>query len=126
MSIVLSLSINFVPEYTPGLGAFVVPLVSTKFADSSHWSLHYLTSIGVATACIVCSSLAFQFKKQDGAQVSSSVSLRDADHRSSSEILEEIGQPPRERGTGGKNHYRQIMDQRAVHMMAFFILIYVG
>ena len=42
------------------------------------------------------------------------------------EILEEIGQPPRERGTGEQNHYRQIMDQRAVHVMAFFILIYIG
>ncbi|KAF9650312.1 MFS general substrate transporter [Thelephora ganbajun] len=90
-----------------GLGAFAVPLVSTKFADSPHWSLHYLTSIGVASTCIVCSSLVFRFRKQD-------------------EILEEIGQPPRERGTNEQNHYRQIMSQRAVHVMAFFILIYVG
>ena len=43
-----------------------------------------------------------------------------------SEILEEIGQPPRERGTSEQNHYRQIMSQRAVHAMAFFILIYIG
>lgn len=68
--IVRSLFIIFVPEYTLGLGAFVVPLVSTKFADSPHWSLHYLTSIGVAFTCIVCSSLAFRFKKQDGEHVS--------------------------------------------------------
>jgi len=89
------------------LGAFAVPLVSTKFADSPHWSFHYITSIGVASACIVCSSLVFRFKKQD-------------------EILEEIGQPPKERGTSEQNHYSQIMSQRAVHMMAIFILIYIG
>ena len=109
-----------------GLGAFVVPLVSTKFADSSHWSLHYITSIGVASVCIVCSSLAFRFKKQDGWHVSRVLWLRVVDHFSLSEILEEIGQPPRERGTSGQNHYRQIMGQRAVHMMALFILIYIG
>lgn len=90
-----------------GLGAFAVPLVSTKFANSPRWSLHYLTSMGVCFTCIVCSSLAFRFKRQD-------------------DILEEIGQPPRERNTSTQNQYRQIMGQRPVHVMAFFILIYVG
>ena len=48
----------------------MAPLVSTKFAESqSHWSFHYLTSIGVALVCIVCSSLVFRFKKQDGAHI---------------------------------------------------------
>lgn len=110
---------------TLGLGAFAVPLVSTKFADSPHWSFHYLTSIGVASACIVCSSLAFRFKKQDGTRVIRIVCLCVGDWVSS-EILEEIGQPPRERSVNEQNHYRQIMGQRAVHAMAFFILIYVG
>ena len=109
-----------------GVGAFVVPLVSTKFANSLHWSFHYLTSIGVASICIVCSSLAFRFKKQDGAGVLHIFRLRVADHGPITEILEEIGQPPRERGTSEQSHYGQIMGQRAVHMMAFFIVIYVG
>lgn len=63
-----------------GLGALVVPIVSTKFADSPHWSLHYLTSIGVASACIVSSSLAFRFKEQDGAHIVHVVGLYAVDH----------------------------------------------
>jgi hypothetical protein len=103
-----------------------VPLVSTKFADSPHWSFHYLTSIGVASVCIVCSSLVFRFKKQDGVHIYGVVRLYVADRALISDILEEIGQPPKERGADNQNHYRQIMSQRAVHMMAFFITVYVG
>jgi len=54
------------------------------------------------------------------------VQLHVADCSFISEILEEIGQPLKERSTNEQNHYRQIMSQRPVHMMAFFILIYVG
>jgi len=54
------------------------------------------------------------------------VRLHVADRSPTSEILEEIGQPPKERGTNEQNHYRQIMSQRPVHMMAIFILIYIG
>ena len=67
---VYRLVLPFFAERISGLGALVVPLVSTKFADSPHWSFHYLTSIGVAFICIVCSSLVFRFKKQDGVDVS--------------------------------------------------------
>ena len=42
------------------------------------------------------------------------------------DILEEIGQRPRELNTSEQNYYRQIIGQRAVHTMAFFILIYTG
>lgn len=110
-----------------GLGAFAVPLVSTKFAASAHWSLHYLTSIGVASTCIVCSALVFRFKKQDGAHTTRAVrSPHVANRVLIPDILEEIGQPPKERSTSEQNYYRQIINQRAVHTMAFFILIYIG
>ena len=66
VSIIIAISLRL---KALGLGAFLVPLVSTKFANSPHWSFHYLTSIGVACVCIVCSSLAFRFRKQDGAFV---------------------------------------------------------
>jgi len=52
--------------------------------------------------------------------------LHVADRDLISEILEEIGQPLKERGASEQNHYSQIMGQRAVHMMAFFIMIYIG
>lgn len=37
-----------------------------------------------------------------------------------------IGRPPQEEGTSHENHYRQILGLRVVHILAFFILAYVG
>jgi len=54
------------------------------------------------------------------------VRLEFADRNLMSDILEEIGHPPKDRGANEQNHYRQIMGLRAVHVMAFFSLIYVG
>ena len=54
------------------------------------------------------------------------IRLHMTDRNSISDILEEIGQPPRDRGASEQSHYRQIMSQRAVHVMAIFILIYIG
>ena len=70
--------------------------------------------------------MVFRFKKQDGVPFVRVVRSHVADRILMSDILEEIGQPPRERSTNEQNYYRQIMSQRAVHMMAFFILIYIG
>ena len=42
------------------------------------------------------------------------------------ECLLEIGQRPEEPEANEHNSYRQIFRLRAVHLMAFFILVYVG
>ena len=42
------------------------------------------------------------------------------------ECLLEIGQHPEEAEGSEQSAYRQIFRLRAVHLMAFFILIYVG
>lgn len=44
------------------------------------------------------------------------------------ECLAQIGQAPGEKGPGDSEHgtMRQIMGTRAVHLLAFFILVYVG
>jgi len=70
--------------------------------------------------------LAFRFKRQDGACIVRVVRSHVADRDLVSEVLEEIGQPPKEREENEQNHYRQIMSQRAVHMMALFVAIYIG
>ena len=45
------------------------------------------------------------------------------------DCLQEIGQPPPEKtkeSEAGMNKYKQVFRLRAVHLMAFFILTYVG
>jgi len=40
--------------------------------------------------------------------------------------LLEIGQHPQEEEASERSAYRQILGLRAVHLMAFFIMVYVG
>ncbi|KAG1800261.1 major facilitator superfamily domain-containing protein [Suillus plorans] len=88
-------------------GALSSPLVATQFAQLSHWSFHYLCSLGVAFINIVSLIVVFGLKTQD-------------------ECLAQIGQPAGEKGTSEKSQFRQILRLREVHLLAFFILIYVG
>ncbi|OCH86759.1 MFS general substrate transporter [Obba rivulosa] len=92
-----------------GLGALSSPLVATQFSQLHHWSFHYLTSLGVAILDTIAQVVVFRFRDQD-------------------ECLAEIGQPPSEKAasTNEDNKYKQIFRMRAVHYLAFFILIYVG
>ncbi|KAG2050038.1 MFS general substrate transporter [Suillus hirtellus] len=90
-----------------GAGALSSPLVATQFAQLPHWSFHYLCSLGVAFINIVSLIAVFGLKTQD-------------------ECLAQIGQPPGEKGTSEKSQFSQILRLREVHLLAFFILIYVG
>lgn len=49
-----------------GAGAFSSPLVATQFAQFSHWSFHYLASLGIASINTVLLVAVFRFKSQDG------------------------------------------------------------
>lgn len=90
-----------------GLGAFSAPLVSTQFSTMRHWSFHYLSSLAIAVTSAVMAMVIFRFKTQE-------------------ECLLEIGQHPEEAERSEQSAYRQIFRLRAVHLMAFFSLIYVG
>ncbi|KAF9787908.1 MFS general substrate transporter [Thelephora terrestris] len=90
-----------------GLGAFSAPLVSTQFSTMRHWSFHYLSSMGIAVTSAVLAVVVFRFQTQE-------------------ECLLEIGQHTEEVEPGEHGAYHQIFRLRAVHLMAFFILIYVG
>ncbi|KAI0654406.1 MFS general substrate transporter [Cubamyces menziesii] len=93
-----------------GLGAMCSPLVSTQFARFHRWSFVYFAHIGITIFNIVLQLLAFRLKSQD-------------------DCLQEIGQPPPEKtkeSEAGMNKYKQVFRLRAVHLMAFFILTYVG
>jgi fucose permease len=42
------------------------------------------------------------------------------------ECLVDIGQAAAEQGTSSDSTFRQILSQKTVHLLAFFILVYVG
>ncbi|KAI0716684.1 MFS general substrate transporter [Earliella scabrosa] len=93
-----------------GVGALASPLVATQFSQLTHWSFHYLCSLGIALANTALLIAVFRFKDQDA-------------------CLAEIGQAPThetEGSDGDSNKYRQMFRLRSLHLMAVFILIYVG
>lgn len=90
-----------------GAGAFSSPLVATQFAQQPHWSFHYLCSLGLALVNTILLITVFGLKTQD-------------------ECLAQIGLPPCEKGNSERSQLRQVFALRAVHLLAFFILVYVG
>ncbi|KAI0370515.1 MFS general substrate transporter [Pilatotrama ljubarskyi] len=93
-----------------GVGAVFAPLVSTQFAHLPRWSLVYIVHIGLTFINAILEILAFRFKSQE-------------------DCLQEIGQPPPEKtkeSVAGVSKYKQVFRLRAVHLMAFFLFIYVG
>ncbi|KAG8892984.1 hypothetical protein FRC01_013838, partial [Tulasnella sp. 417] len=87
-----------------GVGAFVCPFVATQFAQQKHWSFHFLCSMGVAILNVALLLYVFRLKPQ-------------------SHFISEAGHPEE---TTGDNRYKQIFKQKSVHIMSFFILVYVG
>ncbi|KAF8155522.1 MFS general substrate transporter [Crassisporium funariophilum] len=91
-----------------GLGAFAAPLVSTQFAQMPRWSFHFLVSLGLAISNTIVLIIVFKFKVQD-------------------DCLELAGEVLPEKVAGSdEGTFRKVMATRAVHLLAFFILIYVG
>ncbi|KAI0252492.1 MFS general substrate transporter [Lactifluus subvellereus] len=90
-----------------GAGALSCPLVATQFAQHSRWSFHYLTSLTVATLNTIILICVFKFKTQD-------------------ECLARIGQATEEKEAGGGSKYKEMFKLKALHLLAFFILVYVG
>jgi hypothetical protein len=109
-----------------GLGAFSAPLVSTQFSTMEHWSYHYFSSLGLAVASAVLAMVIFRFKTQEGRFSRSVRGTVNAWLTCVVECLLEIGQHPEEAEASEHSVYSQIFRLRAVHLMAFFILIYVG
>ncbi|KAH7918670.1 MFS general substrate transporter [Leucogyrophana mollusca] len=90
-----------------GAGALSSPLAATQFAQASRWSFHYLASLGVAITNTVLLMIVFRLKPQD-------------------ECLAQIGLEPTEKGTSEHSEFRQIFGLKDVHLLASFILFYVG
>ncbi|KAI0000192.1 MFS general substrate transporter [Russula compacta] len=90
-----------------GAGALASPLVATQFAQLHRWSFHYLTSLAVATLNTVLLVCIFKFKTQD-------------------ECFAQIGQATGEKEAVGDSKYREMFKLKTLHLLAFFILVYVG
>ncbi|KAI0760315.1 MFS general substrate transporter [Fomes fomentarius] len=95
-----------------GAGALAAPLAATQFSQLTHWSFHYLVSLGISVSNTILLIVIFRFKDQDT-------------------CLTEIGQPPahdtsQEGSDANNNKYKAMFRQPAMHLMALFILIYVG
>ncbi|TEB34191.1 MFS general substrate transporter [Coprinellus micaceus] len=87
---------------------FAAPLVATQFAQLDRWSFHYLTSLGLSVVNTIILSAIFRFRQQD------TCLLEGGEHV----------QPVAEGKEEGK--FKQIMSEKTVHFLAFFILVYVG
>jgi fucose permease len=90
-----------------GFGALTAPLVATQFAQLHRWSFHYLASFGFATLNTVLLVCVFKFKVQD-------------------ECLAQIGQLAEERESVNGSKYKEMFKLKALHLLALFILVYVG
>ncbi|EJC99148.1 MFS general substrate transporter [Fomitiporia mediterranea MF3/22] len=90
-----------------GTGALVAPLVATQFSTMRHWSFHFLASLGGAAINVLCLFLVFKLQPLNT-------------------ILETTGQTVRQQTVSQDNHYSQILKMKVVHLIAFFILAYVG
>ncbi|KAG9313550.1 MFS general substrate transporter [Chiua virens] len=106
-------------------GALSSPLAATQFAQLPHWSFHYLVSLGIASINTVLLIVVFRLKSQDGAFIDHPTPrMRRSLVRQ--ECLTQIGQPAGERGENENSHFRQILSLKDVHLLAVFILVYVG
>nr|GAT52960.1 predicted protein [Mycena chlorophos] len=92
---------------TYGAGALASPLVATQFSQMPHWSFHYLCSLGIAIINSTLIFCVFKFKTQD-------------------ECLASVGEAAGETGESEHSTFRQIMALKTVHLLALFILVYVG
>ncbi|KAH9934819.1 MFS general substrate transporter [Fomitopsis serialis] len=99
-----------------GLGAFVSPLVATRFSTSQHWSFHYVVAASIAASNIVILALVFRLRRQEDV-------LADAGQVAP---LGESAAQAHQASSGGRNVYTQILRVKEVHLLSIFCLIYVG
>ncbi|KAH9478785.1 Bypass of stop codon protein 6 [Psilocybe cubensis] len=96
-----------------GLGAFAAPLVATQFAHLPRWSFHFLVSLGLSVLNTICLVAIFRFKPQNECLLEAG------------EVVPEKSAVQEEQ-TRTQNTFGLVMRNRSVHLIAFFILVYVG
>uniref|UniRef100_A0A8H7Y664 Major facilitator superfamily (MFS) profile domain-containing protein n=1 Tax=Psilocybe cubensis TaxID=181762 RepID=A0A8H7Y664_PSICU len=100
-----------------GLGALIAPLSSTQFAQApTRWSGHYLISFVLSVLNVILLSAVFKFRAQDECL------------RESGEIIPESAIRNAVSGSGseGDGKYMQMLRMKAVHLLALFLILYIG
>ncbi|PPQ80104.1 hypothetical protein CVT25_001472 [Psilocybe cyanescens] len=92
-----------------GFGALIAPISSTQFSQTTHWSFHYLVSFVLSISNLVILVAVFRFRGQDECL------------RESGEIVPEPVQT-----TVGDSKYSQMLRLKAVHLLALFLILYIG
>ncbi|KAJ7583269.1 major facilitator superfamily domain-containing protein [Mycena floridula] len=80
---------------------------ATQFAQLKRWSFHYLVSLGLALSNVLLLILVFKLRSADA-------------------CLADIGQDETVKSTNTNSSFRQILRFQSVHLLSFYILIYVG
>lgn len=107
-----------------GVGALLSPLSATYFAQVPHWSYHYLTCLGITVVNTIFLLGVFRLRRQEG-WCATTLILLDL-ILVHVECLAEIGIMDTEERTGAHSPVRQILALKDVHLLAAFILCYVG
>ncbi|KIY46714.1 MFS general substrate transporter [Fistulina hepatica ATCC 64428] len=93
---------------TYGAGALISPLAATQFSQLKHWSFHYLISMSIATFGALLFACVFRFRTHD--QCLAAIGQVDEGHQTTEEAAK----------------LSHILRLKTVHLLAFFILVYVG
>ncbi|KAF8181818.1 MFS general substrate transporter [Pholiota molesta] len=91
-----------------GVGALISPLFATQFAQMKHWSLHFAVTLMLSLINAAAQAYVFKFKDQD-------------------ENLMLAGEiVPEKLNAEEGNKYSQLLHLKAVHLIALFLVIYIG
>lgn len=107
-----------------GLGALAAPLAATHFAHIPRWNFHFLLSLGISVINTIVLVAAFKLKDQDGKLIFQFI--QNPRINLEAECLTLAGEVIPDRVAGEEGTFKEVMKCRAVHLLAFFILIYVG
>jgi len=98
-----------------GAGALVAPIVATQFAPLKRWSLFYLVSLGLSGANLAVLLVIFKLKHQ-----------RDLIAQWTDRKESEGGHVDSEGKPFKKSYHKRILRTKEVHLLAIFLVIYVG
>ncbi|KAJ7058154.1 major facilitator superfamily domain-containing protein [Mycena amicta] len=114
-----------------GAGALVAPLVSTQFAQPrfqprNRWAFHYLVSLGMTVLNTLLLAAVFRGRKQNDClaligQVASENEEEEVKAANSEVVVVSSTEHAQER-----SHLRQIISLKSVHLLALYLLVYVG
>ena len=106
------------------------PLSATQFAQTTHWSSHYLVSLSLSVLNAVILATVFKFQAQDGMSIDQQFFLPSACWHGLSiptECLRQAGEvAPSKTQEIYENKFSQLIYNKAVHLIALFVTVYIG